>query len=68
MLARYAIFGGRVRPGMDSQMWDYVNDALAPLWRQFVSANTIRVMLGIEYDPNGFNFALVIAITYPDVK
>ena len=66
MLACYAIFEGRVRPGMDSQIWDYVNDVLAPLWRQFGSANSVRVMLGVEHDPNGLSFPLVLAITYPD--
>ena len=68
MLPRYAIFEGRVRPGMDSQMWDYVSDVLVLLWRQFGSANTVQVMLGVEHDPNGFSFPLVLAITYPDAK
>ena len=51
MLARYAIFEGRVRPGMDSQMRDYVNDELALLWRQFDGAHTVRVVFCIEQDP-----------------
>ena len=68
MLARYAIFEGCVRPGMDSQIWDNVNDVLALLWRQFGSVNTVRVMLGVEHDPNGFSFPKVLAITYPDAK
>ena len=68
MLTRYAIFEGRVRPGMDSEMRDYVNNVLAPLWRQFGSVNTVRVMLGVEHDPNGFSFPLVPAITYPDAR
>ena len=68
MLTRYAIFEGRVRPGMDSQMRDYVNDVLAPLWRQFDGAHTVRVMFGVEQDPNGPSFPLVLAITYPDAK
>ena len=68
MLTRYAIFEGRVRPGMDSQMRDYVNDVLAPLWRQFDGAHTVRVMFGVEQDPNGPSFPLVLATTYPDAK
>ena len=68
MLARYAIFEGRVRLGMDSQMWDYVNDVLALLWRQFVSANTVRVMLGVEHDLDSPSFPPVLAITYTDAK
>ena len=53
---------------MDSQIWDYVNDVLVLLWRQFGSANTVLVILGVEHDPNGFSFPLVLAITYPDAK
>ena len=63
MLARYDIFEGRVRLGMNSQMWDYVNDVLATLWRQFGSASTVRVMLGVKHDPNGLSFPLGLAIT-----
>jgi len=68
MLTRYAIFEGRVRPGMDSEMRDYVNNVLAPLWRQFDGARTVRVMFGVEQDPNGPSFPLVLAITYPDAE
>ena len=66
MLTRYAIFEGRVRPGMDSEMRDYVNNVLAPLWRQFDGARTVRVMFGVEQDPVGPSFPLVLAITYLD--
>ena len=66
MLTRYAIFEGRVRPGMDIEMRAYVNDVLAPLWRQFDGAHTVRVMFGIEQDPDAPSFPLVLAITYPD--
>ena len=47
-LTRYALFEGRVRPDMDSEMHAYVNDVLAPLWRQFDGAHTVRVMFGLE--------------------
>jgi len=66
MLTRYAIFEGRVRPGMDSEMRVYVNDVLAPLWRQFDGAHTVQVMFGVEQDPDGPSFPLVLAITYLD--
>ena len=52
MLTRYAIFEGRVRPGMDNQMRDYVVDLWAPLWRQFDGAHTVWLMLSVEQDPN----------------
>jgi hypothetical protein len=66
MLTRYALFEGRVRPGMDSEMRAYVNDVLAPLWRQFYGAHTVRVMFAVEKDPDGPSYPLIRAITYPD--
>ena len=59
MLWRYTIFERRVRPEMDGQMRDYVHDLLAPLWRQFDGAHTVRVMLSVEQDPNSPGFPLV---------
>ena len=44
----------------------YVNDVLAPLWRQFDGAHTLRVMFGVEQDPDGPSFPLILVITYPD--
>ena len=68
MLTRYAIFEGRVRLGMDSQMRDYVNDVLASLWREFDDAYTVLVMLGIKQNPNSASSPVELAITYPDAK
>ena len=66
MLTRYALFEGRVRPGMDSEMRAYVNDVLAPLWRQFDGAHTVRVMFSVEQDPDCPSYPLILAITYSD--
>ena len=44
----------------------YVNDVLAPLWRQFYGAHTVRVMFAVEKDPDGPSYPLIRAITYPD--
>ena len=44
----------------------YVNDVLAPLWRQFYGAHTVRVMFALEKDPDGPSYPLIRAITYPD--
>jgi len=66
MLTRYAIFQGTIRPGMEADMRAYVIDVLAPLWRQFDGAHTVRVMFGVEQDPDGPEFPLVLAITYAD--
>ena len=62
--SRAALFEGRVRLSMDSGMRGYVNDVLAPLWRQFDGAHTVQVMFGVEQDPDGPSFSLVLAITY----
>ena len=51
---------------MDSEMRAYVNDVLAPLWRQFYGAHTVRVVFGVEQDPDGPSYPLIRAITYPD--
>ena len=66
MHTRYAIFEGRVRSGMDSEMRDYVNTVLAPLWHQFDGAHTVRVMFGVEQDPDCPSVSLVLAINYLD--
>ena len=44
----------------------YVNDVLAPIWRQFYGAHTVRVMFAVEQDPDGPSYPLILAITYPD--
>ena len=51
---------------MDSEMRAYVNDVLAPLWRQFYGAHTVRVMFGVEQDPDCPSYPLILAITYSD--
>ena len=66
MLTRYAIFEGTVRPGMEDEMRSYVEQVLAPLWRQFDGAHSVRVMFAVEQDPQGPSFPLALAITYPD--
>jgi len=42
----------------------YVNDVLAPIWWQFYGAHTVRVMFGVEQDPDGPSYPLILAITY----
>ena len=44
----------------------YVNELLAPLWRQFYCAHTVRVMFAVEKDPDGPSYPLIRAITYLD--
>tara|TARA_B100000035_G_scaffold313048_1_gene325862 strand:- start:503 stop:832 length:330 start_codon:yes stop_codon:yes gene_type:complete len=66
MLTRLAIFHGRVRDGKEAAMRRYVEDVLAPLWRQFDGAEDVRVMFGVEQDDGGPEIPLILAITYPD--
>ncbi|MBU74587.1 MAG: hypothetical protein CMM73_02620 [Rhodospirillaceae bacterium] len=66
MLTRLAIFHGRVRDGQDTAMRRYVEDVLAPLWRQFDGAEEVRVMYGVEQDDGGPEIPLILAITYLD--
>ena len=66
MLTRLAIFHGRVRDGQDAAMRRYVEEVLAPLWRQFDGAEDVRVMYGVEQDDGGPEIPLILAITYPD--
>ena len=42
MLTRLAIFQGQVREGQAAAMRTYVEEVLAPLWRQFDGAEDVR--------------------------
>ena len=66
MLTRLAIFHGTVKPGMEAEMRAFVANRLAPLWRQFEGAAAVRVLHGLEQDPDGPPVALVLAVDYPD--
>jgi len=66
MLTRLAIFQGRVREGQKAAMRAYVEEVLAPLWRQFDGAEDVRVMYAVEQDDGGPDIPLILAITYPD--
>ena len=66
MITRYAIFDGKVREGLETKMQGYVNEKLAPLWRQFACAKEVRVMFGVEQDKDGPNIPLILAISYAD--
>lgn len=66
MITRYAIFIGQVRPGQEAGFRAFVENRLAPLWRQFEGAATVRVEYGMDQDPAGPEIPLMLAITYPD--
>ncbi len=66
MITRYAIFEGVIRDGQTEAMHTFVNERLVPLWRQFACAETVRVMFGVEQDPNGTTIPMILAISYAD--
>lgn len=66
MITRYAIFGGTVKHGKEEEMRAWVSANLTPLWRKFACAEEVRVLYGIDQDPDGPNIPLILAITYAD--
>jgi len=66
MITRYAIFNGTVKSGQQAAMRDWVNTQLAPLWRQFASAEKVEILFGVEQPDNGPQIPLLLAITYAD--
>ena len=66
MITRYALFEGSAKPGMTESFRSAVLDRLVPLWKQFASAQKVRVMFGEERDEGASEFPLILAISYPD--
>ncbi len=66
MITRYAIFGGTVKPGKEAEMRTWVTENLTPLWRKFACAEEVRVLYGMDQDPDGPTIPLILAITYAD--
>ena len=68
MIARYAIFSGTLKPGAADAMRAFVEDRLAPLWRRFARAEEVRILYGVEQDPEGPTIPLILAIGYADTE
>ncbi len=66
MITRYAMFGGTVKEGKEAEMRAWVSENLTPLWRKFACAEEVRVLYGIDQDPDGPVIPLILAITYAD--
>ncbi len=66
MITRYAMFGGKVKEGKEAEMRAWVSENLTPLWRKFACAEEVRVLYGIDQDPDGPVIPLILAITYAD--
>jgi hypothetical protein len=67
MYIRCAFFEGRVKPGCDDAFATFVQDRLVPLWSQFPSATEVRVLRQTDSDTPDPHYAMVLAITYPDM-
>lgn len=64
MLTKYAFFAGTVKPGSEIAMREFVDEKLKPLWRQFQPSEEVRVLYGVEQEPDGPTIPLVLAVTY----
>jgi hypothetical protein len=67
MYIRCAFFEGRVKPGCDHAFGSFVKDRLVPLWSQFPGATEVRVLRQTDSDTTDPPYAMVLAITYPDM-
>lgn len=47
-------------------MREFVEQELLPLWRQFQPSEEVRVLYGVEQEPEGPTIPLVLAVTYRD--
>ncbi|TPW30014.1 hypothetical protein FJU08_11825 [Martelella alba] len=66
MIIRYALFEGKVHEGRENAFRRYVEEKLVPLWRQFPGAQDVQVYFGVERDDGAPEYALMMAIRYPD--
>lgn len=66
MFIRCAFFEGKVKPGCDDAFAAFVRDRLVPLWTQFPGAEEVRVLRQTESDTQEPEYAMVLAIRYPD--
>jgi len=66
LLTKYAFFAGTLKPGQERAMRTFVDSELKPLWRQFQPSEEVRILYGVEQEPNGPTIPLVLAVTYRD--
>ena len=67
MFIRCAFFEGKVKPGCEEAFARFVKDRLLPLWTQFPGAEEVRVLRQQESDTDNPHYAMVLAISYPDM-
>ncbi len=64
MLTKYAFFAGTLKPDCEEGMRDFIDRKLAPLWQQFQPSQEVRILYGLEQEPNGPTIPLVLAVIY----
>jgi hypothetical protein len=67
MIIRYALFEGQIHAGREAEFRAFVRERLVPLWTQFPGATEVRVLDGIERDEGAPEYAMALAIRYPDM-
>lgn len=67
MIIRYALFEGVIHAGREHEFRAFVKDRLVPLWTQFPGAEEVRVLDGLDRDEGAPNYAMALAIRYPDM-
>lgn len=64
MLTKYAFFAGTLKPDCEAEMKTFIDENLAPLWKQFQPSKEVRILYGYEQEPKGPSIPLVLAVTY----
>lgn len=67
MYIRCAFFEGKVKVGREQAFHDFVTQNLVPLWSTFPGATEVRVLSQADTDTPDPHYAMVLAITYPDM-
>lgn len=67
MIIRYALFEGKIHEGKEEEFRSFVKEKLVPLWTKFPKAEEVRVLDGIERDAGAPEYAMALAIRYPDL-
>ncbi len=67
MIIRYALFEGKIHEGREAEFRAFVKERLVPLWTQFPGAQEVRVLDGLERDEGAPEYAMALAIRYPDM-
>jgi hypothetical protein len=67
MIIRYALFEGKIHDGKEAEFRTFVKERLVPLWTQFPGATEVRVLDGMDRDEGAPEYAMALAIRYPDM-